>query len=83
MRNREDIDQEYTATCTRYGHLAQEKENLRKQKVQILNQIEEHRQTVEAQFESEIVKIDLELKKIKDRWQELKVEVQSLIPQSE
>lgn len=81
-RSQEEIDKEYAELCTKYGDLSQKKMHIETEKVKVLKQFNEQITEFEGQIEIQLVEMDRELSKIRKRWKELQVEIQSRLSQS-
>lgn len=77
-RSKEQIDQEYQSLCLSFGHLAQEKASVEEQRDKGIKDIQAHLEDFSAQAEGKLVQLDSELRKIAERWKELRVEIASV-----
>lgn len=81
-RSQEEIDKEYAELCTKYGDIAQKLYHLEDQEKQAEVKIEEQLESIRLQFAQARGSFESELIKIKSRWKEMQVEVQSRLSQS-
>ena len=82
MRTQEEIDKEYADLCTKFGDLSQKLNHLAEQEKQAEEHFEEQKEAMRLTFAKERGGMESECLKIKNRWKELQVEVQSRVPQS-
>jgi archaellum component FlaC len=84
MRTREEIDKEYADLCTKYGHTSQEINFVERQASLIKAKLEEQIEEAKAASEGAVVTLNAELRRIAQRWVELReeLEAQSTVPNS-
>lgn len=81
--DRESIDKEYAELCTKFGDLSQKLQHLEEQEQIAEEKLYEEAEKVRLAFAQARGQLETELIKIRNRWKELQIEVQSQLPQGE
>jgi hypothetical protein len=77
MRTKEEIDKEYADLCTKYGHTSQEIDYITRQGELIKAKLEEQIEEAKAASEGAAVTLNAELRRIAQRWVELREELEA------
>ena len=76
-----DIDKEYAELCTLFGDASQKLQHLEEQEQIAEEKLHEEAEKVRLAFAQARGQLETQMIKIRNRWKELQVEVQSRLPQ--
>ena len=77
------IDKEYADLCIKFGDISQKLQHLEEQESIAEEKLHDEAEKVRLTFAQARGSLETDLIKIRNRWKELQVEVQSRLPQGE